>query len=75
MRMFDVRTDLELLSQLFDGTRYKAAPDRGLTLAPNLDSYASRAVQIAKELGSLAKVGRYVVRPLYYLDDAKDTSV
>ena len=75
MRMFDVKTDLELLSQLFDGTRYKAAPDRGLTLAPNLDSYASRAVQIAKELGSLAKVGRYVVRPLYYLDDEKDTGV
>ena len=73
MRMFDVRTDLELLSQLFDGSRYKAAPDRGLTLAPNLDSYASRAVQIAKELGSLAKSGRYVVRPLYYLEDGQDT--
>ena len=75
MRMFDVKSDLELLSQLFDGTRYKAAPDRGLTLAPNLDSYASRAVQIAKELGSLAKMGRYVVRPLYYMEDAKDTGV
>ena len=75
MRMFDVKSDLELLSQLFDGTRYKAAPDRGLTLAPNLDSYASRAVQIAKELGSLAKMGRYVVRPLYYVEDAKDTGV
>ena len=73
MRMFDVRSDLELLSQLFDGSRYKAAPDRGLTLAPNLDSYASRAVQIAKELGSLAKSGRYVVRPLHYLEDGQDT--
>ena len=32
-------------------------------------------MQIAKELGSLAKVGRYVVRPLYYMEDAKDTGV
>ena len=73
MEMFQVETDLELLSQLLDGTRFKAPPDRGITLAPNLDSYASRAKPIALELGNLAEKGRYVVRPLFYYDEAKPT--
>ena len=72
--MLNVRTDLELLSHVFEGCRFKACPHRRLQIGANLRSLASRAIPIAADLGKLAAEGRYVVRPLWWADEQEPTS-
>lgn len=64
---FDPRDDLELLSFIFDGFRYKASPPRQLRIGPNMDSLATHIRPIADDISKLSDAGLYRVRPLYWL--------
>ena len=69
-RHFDPGDDLELLSHIFDGLRYKAHRPRQMRIAPNMDSLAAHVRPIAEDISKLAGAGMYKVRPLLWLTGA-----
>ena len=69
-RHFDAKGDLELLSHIFDGLRYKAHRPRQVRIATNMDSLATHVRPIAADISKLADAGKYKVRPLLYLTGA-----
>lgn len=66
-RCFDPADDLELLSHVFDGLRYKAARPRQMRMASNMDSLRTHVRSIVDDIAKLRKAGMYKVRPLRWL--------
>ena len=69
-RHFDPADDLELLSHVFDGLRYKAPRPRQMRILTNMDSLATHVRPIAADISRLADAGMYKVRPLRWLTGA-----
>ena len=65
--VFDPADDLELLSHVFDGLRYKASKPRQMRIAANMDSLGTHVRPIADDIAKLRKAGMYKVRPLEWL--------
>ena len=65
--VFDCSSDLELLSHVFEGLRYKAPRPRQMRILCNMDSLATHVRPIADDISKLAGVGMYKVRPLVWL--------
>ena len=66
-RHFEPGDDLELLSHVFDGLRYKAARPRQMRIATNMDSLATHVKAVADDISKLADANMYKVRPLRWL--------
>ena len=66
-KVFDPADDLELLSHIFDGLRYKASRPRQMRVAANMDSLATHVRPIAEDIAKLRTAGMYKLRPLLWL--------
>ena len=65
--VFDPADDLELLSHIFEGLRYKASRPRQMRVAANMESLATHVRPIAEDIAKLRMAGMYKLRPLRWL--------
>ena len=65
--LFDPADDLELLSHVFEGLRYKASRPRQMRVAANMESLATHVRPIADDIAKLRRAGMYKLRPLLWL--------